>query len=55
MDVEGWKKEIATVGASYDEYDAKASKDTEVRSKTARRVPKALRDILASLASALNR
>ena len=55
VDREGWKKEIATVGASYDEYDAKASKDTEVRSKTARRVPKALRDILASLASALNR
>ena len=55
VDKEGWKKEIATVGASYDEYDAKASKDTEVRSKTARRVPKALRDILASLASALNR
>ena len=25
VDVEGWKKEIATVGASYDEYDAKAS------------------------------
>ena len=55
VDREGWKKEIATVGASYDEYDAKASKDTEVRSKTAHRVPKALRDILASLASALNR
>ena len=55
VDREGWKKEIATVGASYDEYDAKASKDTEVRSKTARRVPKALRDILASIASALNK
>jgi len=55
VDKEGWKKEIATVGASYDEYDAKASKDTSVRSKTARRVPKALRQVLADVAAALNR
>ena len=53
VDVEGWKKEIATVGASYDEYDAKASKDTTVRSKTARRVPKALRQVLADVSAAL--
>ena len=55
VDVEGWKKEIATVGASYDEYDAKASKDSKVRSTTARRVPKALRQILADVSSALSR
>ena len=55
VDVEGWKQEIATVGASYDEYDAKASKDSKTRSTTARRVPKALRDILASVTSALSR
>ena len=53
VDKEGWKKEIATVGASYDEYDAKASKDTAVRSKTAKRVPKALRQILADVSAAL--
>ncbi len=53
VDVEGWKKEIATVGASYDEYDAKASKDTAVKSTTAKRVPKALRQVLADVAAAL--
>jgi len=53
VDKEGWKKEIATVGASYDEYDAKASKDTTVRSATARRVPKALRQVLADVSAAL--
>jgi len=53
VDVDGWKKEIATVGASYDEYDAKASKDTTVRSATARRVPKALRQVLADVSAAL--
>ena len=53
VDKEGWKKEIATVGASYDEYDAKASKDTTVRSTTAKRVPKALRQILADVSAAL--
>ena len=53
VDVEGWKKEIATIGASYDEYDAKASKDTEVRSTTAKRVPKALRDVLKNVTAAL--
>ena len=53
VDKEGWKKEIATVGASYDEYDAKASKDAAVRSKTAKRVPKALRQILADVSAAL--
>ena len=53
VDIEGWKKEIATVGASYDEYDAKASKDTTVRSATAKRVPKALRQVLADVTAAL--
>ena len=53
VDKAGWKKEIATVGASYDEYDAKASKDTAVRSTTAKRVPKALRQVLADVAAAL--
>ena len=53
VDVEGWKKEIATVGASYDEYDAKPSKDSKEISKTARRVPKALRQILADVSAAL--
>ena len=53
VDVDGWKKEIATVGASYDEYDAKASKDSTARSATARRVPKALRQVLADVAAAL--
>ena len=55
VDVAGWKKEIATVGASYDEYDAKASKDTNVRSTTAKRVPKALRQILADVTAALGK
>ena len=53
VDVEGWKKEIATVGVSYDEYDAKASKDTKVKSTTAKRVPKALRQVLADVSAAL--
>ena len=55
VDVAGWKKEIATVGASYDEYDAKASKDATVRSTTAKRVPKALRQILADVTAALGK
>ena len=54
VDVEGWKKEIETIGASYDEYDAKASKDTKAVSATARRVPKALRQVLADVTAALN-
>ena len=53
VDVEGWKKEIATIGASYDEYDAKASKDSTVKSTTAKRVPKALRDVLKNVTAAL--
>ena len=53
VDVEGWKKEIATIGASYDEYDAKPSKDSKVASKTAHRVPKALRQVLADVTAAL--
>ncbi len=53
VDVEGWKKEIATVGASYDEYDQKASKDTKVVNKAARRVPAALRQVLATVSAAL--
>jgi len=53
VDIDGWKKEIATIGASYDEYDAKASKDTAVKSATAKRVPKALRQVLADVTAAL--
>ncbi|MBE6382219.1 MAG: phosphoenolpyruvate carboxykinase (GTP) [Lentisphaerae bacterium] len=55
VDVEGWKKEIATVGASYDEYDAKASKDSTAVNKAARRVPAALRGILAQVTEALSK
>ena len=55
VDVEGWKKEIATIGASYDEYDAKPSKDSKVVSKTAHRVPKALRQVLADVTAALEK
>ena len=55
VDVEGWKKEIATIGASYDEYDAKPSKDSAIRSTTAHRVPKALRQVLADVTAALNK
>ena len=55
VDVEGWKKEIATVGASYDEYDAKASKDSTAVNKAARRVPAALRGILAQVTAALSK
>ncbi len=53
VDVAGWKKEIETIGASYDEYDAKASKDSKVKSTTAKRVPKALRQVLADVTAAL--
>ena len=55
VDVEGWKKEIETIGASYDEYDAKPSKDSKVVSKTAHRVPKALRQVLADVTAALEK
>jgi len=55
VDVEGWKKEIATVGASYDEYDQKASKDTKEVNKAARRVPAALRQVLATVSAALEK
>ena len=53
VDVEGWKKEIATVGASYDEYDKKPSKDSKEANLAAHRVPKALRQVLADVAAAL--
>ena len=55
VDKAGWLKEIETIGASYDEYDAKASKDTTVVSKTARRVPQALRNVLAEVTAALKK
>ena len=54
VDVEGWKKEIATIGASYDEYDRKPSKDSKESNLAARRVPKALRQILADVTAALS-
>ena len=53
VDKTGWIKEIETIGKSYDEYDAKASKDSKVVSKTAKRVPKALRDVLADVTAEL--
>ena len=49
VDIEGWKKEIETIAASYDEYDAKASKDSKEVNKAARRVPQALRQFLAQV------
>jgi phosphoenolpyruvate carboxykinase (GTP) len=55
VDVEGWKRELETIGASYDEYDAKASKDAKTTSKTAKRVPKALRQVLCDVAAALKK
>ncbi len=53
VDVDGWKKEIATVGASYDEYDQKASKDSTAVNKAARRVPAELRQVLKDVTAAL--
>ena len=53
VDIEGWKKEIATVGASYDEYDKKPSKDSKEANLAAHRVPKALRQVLADVSAAL--
>ena len=55
VDKAGWVKEIETIGKSYDEYDAKASKDSKVVSKTAKRVPKALRDVLAAVTAELTK
>ena len=49
VDVEGWKKEIETIAASYDEYDQKSSKDSKQINKAARRVPQALRQFLAQV------
>jgi phosphoenolpyruvate carboxykinase (GTP) len=55
VDLEGWKKEIATVGASYDEYDKKASKGSKEVNNVARRVPQALRQVLADVTAALTK
>ena len=55
VDKAGWVKEIETIGKSYDEYDAKASKDSKVVSTTAKRVPKALRQVLADVTAALKK
>ena len=55
VDKAGWLEEIKTIGESYDEYDAKASKDNQTKSTTARRVPKALREILASVTAELKK
>ena len=49
VDIEGWKKEIETIAASYDEYDQKSSKDSKQINKAARRVPQALRQFLAQV------
>ncbi len=55
VDVEGWKKEIETIAASYDEYDKKASKGSKEENLKARRVPQALRAKLAEITAALNK
>ena len=55
VDIDGWKKEIATVGASYDEYDKKPSKDSKGENLAAHRVPKALRQVLADVTAALSK
>ncbi len=55
VDKKGWVKEIETIAASYDEYDAKPSKDSKVASKTAHRVPKALRQVLADVTAELKK
>ena len=55
VDVDGWKKEIATIAQSYDEYDEKVSKDNPVLNKAARRVPSALRKILTDVAAELSK
>ena len=55
VDKKGWLNEIETIGASYDEYDAKASKDAKTISTTAKRVPKALRQILETVTAELKK
>ena len=55
VDKEGWVKEIETIGKSYDEYDAKASKGSKEISKTAKRVPNALRQVLADVTAELKK
>ena len=55
VDVKGWKKEIDTVEASYDEYDMKASKDSKIVNADAKRVPAALRKLLAELKADLGK
>lgn len=54
VDKAGWLDEVKTISASYDEYDAKASKDSKAVNKAARRVPAALRAKLAEITAALN-
>ena len=53
VDKAGWIKEIETVGASYDEYDRKVSKDSKKVNKTSHRVPAALRAQLEEIKAAL--
>jgi phosphoenolpyruvate carboxykinase (GTP) len=53
VDTEGWMKEVETIAASYDEYDAKASKDSKEVNKVAKRVPAALRAKLNEIKAAL--
>ena len=55
IDADGWKKEIQTIAASYDEYDQKASKDSTEVNKAARRVPAALRKVLDDITAALTK
>ena len=53
VDKAGWIKEIEAVGASYDEYDRKVSKDSKKVNKTSHRVPAALRAQLEEIKAAL--
>lgn len=55
VDVEGWHKEIDAIAVSYDEYDMKASKTSQIVNPSAKRVPAALRKLLAELKAQLGK
>ena len=53
VDVEGWKKEIEGVAATYAEYEKKPSKDSTEELANAPRIPRALKAKLAEIQAAL--
>ena len=53
VDVEGWKKEIEGVAATYAEYEKKPSKDSTEELAHAPRIPRALKAKLAEIQAAL--